>query len=227
MGSLYWQINDNWPVASWSSVDYFGRYKALHYMAMTFYNHVSGSVVLNQKTVEAHVQNETLSEQSCVVSMKLKDFNFQILWEGEIKTSISALSSKKVMENDFTHLIAGMEEKVFVEITFYKEDGQKQTETKEFVPYKYLELPKAKIKASVEETEDAYEIVLQSDCYAPFTALDLKKADGIFSDNYVNLTEKEGRQVLLYKKDITRGTINSKNDLLEQLQIITLTDSFE
>ena len=227
MGSLYWQINDNWPVASWSSVDYFGRYKALHYMAMTFYNHVSGSVVLNQKTVEAHVQNETLSEQSCVVSMKLKDFNFKILWEGEIKTSISALSSKKVMENDFTHLIAGMEEKVFVEITFYKEDGQKQTETKEFVPYKYLELPKAKIKASVEETEDAYEIVLQSDCYAPFTALDLKKADGIFSDNYVNLTEKEGRQVLLYKKDITRGTINSKNDLLEQLQIITLTDSFE
>ena len=33
MGTLYWQINDNWPVASWASIDYFGRWKALHYMA--------------------------------------------------------------------------------------------------------------------------------------------------------------------------------------------------
>src|SRR4029079_14506853 len=36
-GTLYWQLNDCWPVASWSSVDYFGRWKALHYAARRFY----------------------------------------------------------------------------------------------------------------------------------------------------------------------------------------------
>ena len=37
MGTLYWQINDDWPAPSWSSIDYFGRWKALHYMAQKFY----------------------------------------------------------------------------------------------------------------------------------------------------------------------------------------------
>ena len=37
MGTLYWQINDCWPVASWSSVDSLGRWKALHYMARRFF----------------------------------------------------------------------------------------------------------------------------------------------------------------------------------------------
>ena len=36
-GTLYWQLNDCWPVASWSSLDYFGRWKALHYAARRFY----------------------------------------------------------------------------------------------------------------------------------------------------------------------------------------------
>ncbi len=39
MGTLYWQINDNWPVASWASIDYFGRWKALHYMAKNSMGH--------------------------------------------------------------------------------------------------------------------------------------------------------------------------------------------
>ena len=44
MGSIYWQFNDNWPVASWSSMDYYGRYKALHYMARVFNESVAGSI---------------------------------------------------------------------------------------------------------------------------------------------------------------------------------------
>ena len=37
MGAVYWQINDCWPVISWSSIDYWGRWKALHYYAKRFF----------------------------------------------------------------------------------------------------------------------------------------------------------------------------------------------
>jgi beta-galactosidase/beta-glucuronidase len=44
-GTVYWQTNDCWPVASWSSLDYFGRWKALHYAARRFYAPVLLSIV--------------------------------------------------------------------------------------------------------------------------------------------------------------------------------------
>ena len=226
MGSLYWQLNDNWPVASWSSVDYFGRYKALHYMAMTFYNHVAGSSVLNKTVVETHVQNETRFDVSCQVAMKLKTFDFQILWEEEKKVMIPALSPALVMEKEFQELILGKEDQVFVEITFIHEDGRKQIETQQFVPYKYLQLPKATVMAAISETDTTYEIRLTADYFAPFTAVDLKHADGIFSDNFIALTSSEGTLLTLNKKDITRGQVSGIEELYQNLVITTLTDSF-
>ena len=60
MGSLFWQLNDCWPVASWSSIDYFGRWKALHYYARRFYNDLLVSPVMNNGTVDVYVVSDKL-----------------------------------------------------------------------------------------------------------------------------------------------------------------------
>jgi beta-mannosidase len=62
MGTLYWQLNDCWPVASWSSLDYHGRWKALHYMARHFYAPllISGVEDLQAGTVELHVTSDRM-----------------------------------------------------------------------------------------------------------------------------------------------------------------------
>ena len=52
MGSLYWQLNDCWPVASWSSFDYYGRWKALHYLAKRFYSPLLPSIKEEADSIE-------------------------------------------------------------------------------------------------------------------------------------------------------------------------------
>ena len=114
MGTLYWQINDNWPVASWSSIDYYGRWKALHYMACRFYEPVAGSIVRIADTdtaernggehfsaVAAHVQNETALPVGVTVTMTLKTFDFKVITTATQHVVVPAFGVSKVLEEDY------------------------------------------------------------------------------------------------------------------------------
>jgi beta-mannosidase len=63
MGSLYWQINDLWPVFSWASVDYYGQWKALHYRGREAYRDVVGIITADDiyGSFKLHLINEKLS----------------------------------------------------------------------------------------------------------------------------------------------------------------------
>ncbi len=63
MGALYWQLNDCWPVASWSSIDYYGRWKALHYFARRFFAPLYASVAEHKESFEIWGVNDTREEK--------------------------------------------------------------------------------------------------------------------------------------------------------------------
>ena len=73
MGTLYWQLNDCWQVASWSSIDYFGNWKALHYMARDFFAPllISGLEDGEAGTVEIHVTSDRMEAVDGVASWTL------------------------------------------------------------------------------------------------------------------------------------------------------------
>ncbi len=104
MGTLYWQLNDCWPVASWSSIDYYGNWKALHYMAQDFFAPLLISAVEDQEsgTVEVHVTNDLLEPVSGVIRWTLTDTSGKILAANTlVHSKIAAGANTKVCLLDF------------------------------------------------------------------------------------------------------------------------------
>lgn len=141
MGTLFWQLNDSWPVASWSSIDYFGRWKPLQYFSKYFFAQIAGSIERHGNVISPYVVNETRDFETRRVKLSLQTMEFRLLHEQEFEVDLAPFSAMKVCEIDYTDLIAGMENSVFVEAEFYDEDGNIQsTEIDVFVKYKYLNL---------------------------------------------------------------------------------------
>jgi len=109
MGAIYWQLNDCWPVASWASVDYFGRWKALHYYAKRFFAPIMISCeeegTLTQlpninaectelvKSARISVANETMEEFEGLVKWQLRKNDSSIIQSGEQSVKVDKLSS--------------------------------------------------------------------------------------------------------------------------------------
>lgn len=221
MGTLYWQINDNWPVASWASIDYFGRWKALHYMAKKFYGPQAVSMCMDGDIMQVYLANESMDAQSYQVAFYVKNVECEILEKLTGTGTVGVQESAPILAVD----VSGWEDKkyeIFLEAEVTLADGGVLCDVETLVPYKYLELDKPEITAEVEEQGDAFVIHLKSSCFSPFTAIGFTDADVTLEDNFFHMTDGEEMCVRLDKKDIRNGEILDAADLTQQMEILTL-----
>ena len=187
-GTLIWQLNDCWPVASWSSIDYFGRWKALHYAARKFYAPILLSVEDKGERMGLCVTNDTTTAWKGELRWSLETLAGKNLDQGREVVSASALAMTCVRALDFSGHIREDNRRQVVLIAELWQGGEllaRQLAT--FVPNKHLELVAPQIEKTVSAAGQQLTIQLKTQSLARFIELELEGADVVFSDNYFDL----------------------------------------
>ncbi len=180
MGSLYWQLNDCWPAVSWSSIDYFGNWKALHYKAKRSFEDVLVSSKVENNILKTWVVNDKLDEITGQLTLKLMNFSGEIIWSNEEQISVEPLSSEVKFQLDLKNLDFNKGETVLVS-TFNDESSLFY-----FVKPKDLKIQQAEIQQKITKTNHGFAVELLSSTLQKEVFLS-SGSKGHFSDNFFDL----------------------------------------
>jgi beta-mannosidase len=200
MGCLFWQYNDCWPVASWSSVDYYGRWKALHYAARHFYAPVlvSGLEDIPRKTVDVFLTSDQTAAGQGTVEWNITDLQGTTLNSGQLDTAIPARKSEKIKTLDLEDLcrIHGQNNlMVWLKLTVAGRQVSQNLVT--FGRPKDLNLADPQLASTVTQTRRGFQVKLTAEKPALWSWLDLSELDARYSDNFVHLNARDSFKFLV------------------------------
>jgi len=221
MGSLYWQLDDCWPVASWSSIDYTGRWKALQYFAKRFYAPVLISPHVDGDNLNFFVVSDLPQPEKATMNVELRDlegnklatFNKELTVFPVMSRSYFSLPVKSLLENrDAKNLL------VYCELVV----NGKTVSTNEyfFEPFKNLSLPTAQVKVDAVSIPNGYKLTVTSNKLAKAVYLSSKTA-GFFSDNYFDVLPDKPVEI-----EFRTRVKNPVEEFRSQLQVRSLKDAF-
>ncbi|GHV10632.1 beta-mannosidase [Spirochaetia bacterium] len=212
MGAIYWQLNDIWPVTSWASVDYFLRWKALHYFAKRFFQpvmlscHEEGLLTQNpnanhqpqvkaaiEKSFRLSVTNETFDEKKLTVKWEIRDRSARVIREKSIPVKVPALSSLWLDKVDVPDIVLDdqyLSYHLFAPQLSLKGEGSPLDGTTVvsegsviFSLPKYFHWADPKLSYKV----DGDTITVKADAYAKSVEILNRNQDLILSDNYFDM----------------------------------------
>jgi beta-mannosidase len=224
MGTLYWQLNDCWPAISWSSIDHFGNWKALHYQAKESFDNLLISPTLKDNVVSVHIANDHLQSFSDVLFLQIFDFQGNELWSQEREVTAKGNSSSKVFEFSLEEMIINPAEVVLVS-SF---DDKRSTF--------YFEKPKDLIlpdftttEFKVEWHDGGYLITLLSSVLLKdvFLSTDI---NGHFSENFFDLLPNKKKMIYFsteskVKPNVTIRTLNHIQQIDQEKKAVYKTES--
>ncbi|MBQ3278229.1 MAG: glycoside hydrolase family 2 protein [Clostridia bacterium] len=221
MGSSYWQINDSNPVVSWSGIDYFGRWKALHYAARRFH---APLLISCDDTDPSHpviaVTNDTRESAAVRAICRLRDHRAKVLREYEADLTVPALSSVTCMEPDLAGEVATLEQRrtCYLEYELTENGIPVSGGTSLFLRPKAFRFLPARIQVAVKSEKTAFRLTLSADVFVKSVCLSLKTHDAVFSDNWFDIHGERPVTVTLPKTGELAGL--TAKALEKDLQIV-------
>lgn len=187
-GTLYWQLNDCWPVASWSSIDYYGHWKALHYAARRFYNPLLLSINDESSRMGIFITNDLPGIWQGEVKWSLESLSGKVLDSGLQAVTAAPLETSPFLDLDFSAQLDANDIRDLVFIVELLQAGKcLQRKVALFVPTKHLKTSPDPINFLVTLVGDKLEYTLQATTLARFVELRLEGTEVVFSDNYFDL----------------------------------------
>jgi beta-mannosidase len=222
MGSIFWQLNDCWPVASWSSIDYYGRWKALQYYARRFYAPILVSPHVEEGAVKVYIVSDKTEAKPASLRVRLMDFDGKVLLDETRAVEVSPLTSKVYLDWPLKKLSdagAANTSRVFVVAELTAGGAQLSRNLTYLAPVKEIHLKPAQLKIETTGSNGNYKIRVSSPVLARSVYLSFANLDVKVSDNYFDLMPGE-------TVEITATSAASLDALKAQLKVISLTDAF-
>lgn len=226
MGTLYWQLNDCWPVVSWSGRDYNGQWKALHYYAKRGYQPFLVSPVEEDGKINIYIVSDKLRHLQGALFITVKDFTGKLIFSESADVIVESNSSQNVFSMQVDRLLSGQDKRDVVLTADFKllGDGIKATNYYYFVPPKDLRLYQPDFHSGVSGTacQTRVEIRISSNVLARHVYLRMESVGGFFSDNFFDLPAQTEK--VLY---FTHHSGLSPVQLKTKLKIMSLSDTMK
>jgi beta-mannosidase len=224
MGAIYWQLNDCWPVASWASIDWHGRWKALHWAAKRFYAPVLVSGVEDPRKGEVlvHVTNDDQKPITATVKWTATDASGNRLALGSRRVRARANADTVVAR---VNVKSQVDKLGTADVLVWLELAVKNRVVSDNLVYfarpKQMPLRGPEIKTAVTGGRDgSFKVRLSARHVALWTWLETG-GDARYSDNFVHL--RPGRPVTV---NVYPARAISRKEFARRLKVHSLTDTF-
>lgn len=222
MGTLFWQHNDCWPVASWASRDYYGRWKAQHYFTRKAYRDILVSPIVDEKgLLKVQVVSDRHKTCNGTLEVRIMKLTGETVNSFKRKVKVEANSSRTLLEIAPEKALKGMrKEEVFVHASLLTDNGKNSYTNNYFlVKQKEVDYPKATISREINSMEDGYELTLSSDNFARAVFIAIGDPNSSFSDNYFDILPGSSVKVKVYTA-LPLATFE------KQLKVVSLSDEY-
>ncbi|WP_304858230.1 glycoside hydrolase family 2 protein [uncultured Bacteroides sp.] len=209
MGTLYWQLNDSWPVVSWSGIDYYGNWKALHYQAKRAFAPLIVNPVHENGHLNVYLLSDKLEDSAgMTLEMRLMDFNGKKLQQESVKVEAPANSSVKVFGKDLDEWAdEKLRKECYLLLSLKDKHGKEVArDVHYFAPTKELDLPQTVVKSKVKVVEDGVcEVTLSASKLAKDVFVQIPYQGARFTDNFFDLLPGETHRIMITSPEIKRG----------------------
>lgn len=219
MGSLFWQHNDCWPVASWSSRDYYGRWKAQHYFARKAYDMILVSPVVMDGQLTVHLVSDYLKPVRGKFTLKVMDMEGNIIYSKAEATKTPVNSSKLIFKSDIKKISGNASFNDIIIYTEFQTSNKTYTNIAYTAEQKFMNYRPANIKWKIKKINDGYELLLTSEVFARGVFLSLPGIDSFFEDNYFDLLPHSPKVIKLRSS-------KTLNEIDQQIKVTSLVDSY-